>query len=345
MKLLPLPPFLPLLTTTLPLLPLILFTPTPTTATLTGTLINNCPYPIYAKTTRGNGYDSHELARISPAGGRYRAAVAAHPDGPGVTIKAQRAPDPAWRVVYQVEYAQSGRPDARWGGGSAGGTGGTGGGTGDWVWFDLSTVDGSPFGGEWRRAEVWGWGGGGAGGKGGGGGWERREACGVLECAPGEGACEWPVPERGTMGDCRAGRRAEVVVELCGGGNGTVAGAEGSATTSTASAAAAGSASAAAAATPHGGQRHGGSSSARKKVASSFAVGTPLVDGGARRTGSAAAAAAAAATHPGDQRHGGSSSARKKVPSTFTVGTHMAVGGARRTGGTAAPFGTPPAGG
>ncbi|KAL1646607.1 hypothetical protein SLS58_003193 [Diplodia intermedia] len=127
-------------TSALPLLLVALLLPPTATATIAGTLINNCPYPIYAKTTRGGGYDSHELARVAPHGGRYRAAVHAHANGAGVTLKAQRQPDAAWPDVYQAEYAQSDTPYTRDG-------------RRDWAWYDLSTVDGAPFAAEWRRLE------------------------------------------------------------------------------------------------------------------------------------------------------------------------------------------------
>ncbi|GME64504.1 BYS1 domain protein [Neofusicoccum parvum] len=153
-------------------------------AAIQGKLINNCKFPVWAKTTHGGGYDSHEMARVNP-GGVYRAKVQTINNAPGVALKVQPSPDPAWRNVYQAEMAQSDTAD--------------GGGGGGWAWCDLSTVDAAPFRDRWRRLEV-------AGG---------RPGCRVLEYPPGRADCEWPVPRRGEMGDCRAGPDAEVVFTLC----------------------------------------------------------------------------------------------------------------------------------
>lgn len=156
-------------------------------AALQGKFINNCKFPVYAKTTRGgsasNAYDSREMVKVPP-GGVYHARVKTINNAPGVCIKMQPAPDPAWKNVYQVEIAQRDTPWTRDG-------------TASWAWYDLSTVNASPFKDRWRRLEVAG-----------------RKGCKILECPSGRTDCEWPVPERGEMGDCKAGRDAEVVFTL-----------------------------------------------------------------------------------------------------------------------------------
>ncbi|EKG15111.1 BYS1domainprotein,putative [Macrophomina phaseolina MS6] len=158
-------------------------------AALQGKMINNCKIPVYAKTTRGgsaaSAYDSREMVKVPP-GGVYYAKVKTVNNAPGVCLNVQPTPDPAWKNVYQVEFAQSDTP-------------GTSDGTASWAWYDLSTVDASPFKNRWRRLEVAG----------------MSKACRVLECAPGRTDCEWPVPEKGEMGDCKSGKDAEIVFTLC----------------------------------------------------------------------------------------------------------------------------------
>ncbi|KAK0659346.1 hypothetical protein DIS24_g4185 [Lasiodiplodia hormozganensis] len=157
----------------------------PATAAFSGRFINNCKFPVYAKTSRGGGYDSHEMVKVAPNGGVYHAKVKTINNGPGVCIKVQPFPDETWHNVYQIEYSQSDTPWTR---------------EEDavWAWYDLSTVDAAPFTLYWRRLEVAG-----------------KKGCRVLECPPGRTECEWPVPEKGEMGDCRAGRNATIVMTLC----------------------------------------------------------------------------------------------------------------------------------
>ncbi|KAJ8120756.1 hypothetical protein ONZ43_g2621 [Nemania bipapillata] len=132
---------------------------------LAGNLIafNGCPFQIYCASAK-NDRSFTETVPVAP-GETYWSPKPAYNDNIGSVVKC--ALSPTLRPVYQLELAvQDGRS-----------------------WLDLSHVDGSPFLGYHRHAEIAG------------------TSC-VLDCPAGTEACEYPVQV-----DCQS--EGDVVMTLC----------------------------------------------------------------------------------------------------------------------------------
>ncbi|KAF2431446.1 hypothetical protein EJ08DRAFT_188151 [Tothia fuscella] len=121
--------------------------PTGVRSGMTGRLVNNCPYDVYAWTDADpaacGGFCSSPVVKVSANGGSYTAAYKPVMQQGGTTMKVQLVPGPkslgalnGQPPIYQVEYAVSNNQVH----------------TG-LLWYNLSPVDGSPFDGKHRSLQ------------------------------------------------------------------------------------------------------------------------------------------------------------------------------------------------